>query len=113
MIESPTKRRSSRSFKATLIGGVALLGVAAIVLSGCSSTPAAAPTKTLNLKLGTILPQTGSLAVLGPPAIEATNLAVADVNAAKKGIKLSIIQKDSGDTSTNIATQSVTSELAS
>ena len=113
MIESPTKRRTSRSFKATLIGGVALLGVAAIVLSGCSSATPAKPTKTLDLKLGTILPQTGSLATLGPPAIEATNLAVADINAAKKGIKLSIIQKDSGDTSTNIATQSVTSLLSS
>jgi branched-chain amino acid transport system substrate-binding protein len=112
MIESPTKRRTSRSFKASLIGGVALLGVAAIVLSGCSSAAPAKPTKTLDLKIGTILPQTGSLATLGPPAIEATNLAVSDINAAKKGIKIDITQKDSGDTSTNIATQSVTAELA-
>jgi branched-chain amino acid transport system substrate-binding protein len=64
------------------------------------------------LKIGTILPQTGSLATLGPPAIEATNLAVADINKANAGIKITLTQKDSGDTTTNIATQSVTSLLA-
>ena len=96
------------------IGGVAVLGAAALVLSGCAGTSGgtSTPSTTLDLKLGTILPQTGSLATLGPPAIEASNMAVADINAAKQGIKIEITQKDSGDTSTNIATQSVTSLLA-
>ncbi|MDP9028375.1 MAG: ABC transporter substrate-binding protein [Actinomycetota bacterium] len=96
------------------IAGVAVLGSAALVLSGCagSTTSASTPSKTLDLKIGTILPQTGSLATLGPAAIEASNMAVADINAAKQGINLTITQKDSGDTSTNIATQSVTSLLA-
>ncbi len=93
--------------------GIAILGATALILSGCSTTASTPPSKTLDLKIGTILPQTGSLATLGPPAIEATNLAVKDINAAKAGIKLTITQKDSGDTSTNIATQSVTSLLAS
>jgi branched-chain amino acid transport system substrate-binding protein len=97
------------------IAGVAVLGSAALVLSGCagSTTGSSTPSKTLDLKIGTILPQTGSLATLGPAAIEASNMAVADINAAKQGIKLTITQKDSGDTSTNIATQSVTSLLSS
>jgi branched-chain amino acid transport system substrate-binding protein len=96
-----------------VLTGIAILGASALVLTGCSTTSSSTPSKTLDLKIGTILPQTGSLATLGPPAIEATNLAVKDINAAKAGIKVSITQKDSGDTSTNIATQSVTSLLAS
>ncbi|MCU1414548.1 MAG: branched-chain amino acid transporter substrate-binding protein [Microbacteriaceae bacterium] len=96
-----------------VLTGIAILGASALVLTGCSTTTSSTPSKTLDLKIGTILPQTGSLATLGPPAIEATNLAVKDINAAKAGIKLTITQKDSGDTSTNIATQSVTSLLAS
>lgn len=106
--------RASRSklIKSTL-AGIAVLGATALVLSGCASNAPAASSKTLDLKIGTILPQTGTLATLGPPAIEATNLAVKEINAAKAGIKISITQKDSGDTQTNIATQSVTSLLAS
>ena len=102
----------SKTLRAAL-AGVAVLGAATLVLSGCSGTSGGnTPSKTLTLNLGTILPQTGSLATLGPPAIEASNMAVADINAAKQGIKINITQKDSGDTSTNIATQSVTALLA-
>jgi branched-chain amino acid transport system substrate-binding protein len=103
----------SKSFRIG-IAGVAVLGSAALVLAGCSGTSSTSstPSKELTLNIGTILPQTGSLATLGPAAIEASNLAVSDINAAKQGIKINITQKDSGDTSTNIATQSVTSLLA-
>lgn len=102
----------SKTLRAAL-AGVAVLGAATLVLSGCSGTSGGnTPSKTLTLNIGTILPQTGSLATLGPPAIEASNMAVADINAAKQGIKINITQKDSGDTSTNIATQSVTALLA-
>ena len=103
----------SKSIRAAL-AGVAVLGATALVLSGCAGTSggSSTPSKTLTFNLGTILPQTGSLATLGPPAIEASNMAVADINAAKQGIKINITQKDSGDTSTNIATQSVTALLA-
>lgn len=110
---STSKR--SRSLRLT-VSTLAVIGATAIALSGCSSSPSSSDSgkaSDLTLKLGTILPQTGSLATLGPPAIEASNLAVADINAANKGIKIQITQKDSGDTSTNIATQSVTSLLAS
>ena len=55
------------------IAGVAVLGTAALVLSGCAASTGGSSTtsKTLDLKIGTILPQTGSLATLGPAAIEA------------------------------------------
>src|SRR6195952_2086069 len=92
--------------------GIAILGATALILSGCSTTASTTPSKTLDLKIGTILPQTGSLAVLGPPEFAGVDLAVKDINAAKAGIKISVEHKDSGDTTTNIATQSATAELA-
>ncbi|MCU1569646.1 MAG: branched-chain amino acid transporter substrate-binding protein [Naasia sp.] len=107
----------SRTLKSAL-GGLAVLGVSAIVLTACapsgsgsSSAPAAAGSD-LTLNIGTILPQTGTLAVLGPPEIAGVDLAIADINAAGAGITANVTQMDSGDTSTDIATQSVTSLLA-
>jgi branched-chain amino acid transport system substrate-binding protein len=94
---------------------LAITAAAAVALTACSGSPSGSSSSSgaLDLKIGTILPQTGTLAQLGPPEIEAVNLALADVNKANAGIKASAIQKDSGDTSTNIATQSVTSLLSS
>jgi ABC-type branched-subunit amino acid transport system substrate-binding protein len=59
--------------------------------------------------VGTLLPQTGSLAFLGPPEFAGVNLAIKDINAAggvlgKPAVKY---DSDSGDTSTNIASSSV------
>ncbi len=106
-----TTATRSRSIKA-VVSSVAIIGASVLILSGCSTGGTSSTSASdLTLKLGTILPQTGSLATLGPPTIEAVNLAVSDINAAKKGITLSVTQKDSGDTTTNIATQSVTSLL--
>jgi branched-chain amino acid transport system substrate-binding protein len=111
------KATASRSKTLRLsIAGIAVLGTAALVLSGCSGSTTSGgsgSSKDLTLNIGTILPQTGTLATLGPPAIESSNMAVRDINAAKQGIKLNITQKDSGDTSTNIATTSVTGLLSS
>lgn len=61
------------------------------------------------LKLGTLLPQTGSLASLGPPEIAGVKLAVNEINAAGGvlGKPVTVSDADSGDTSTNIASQSV------
>jgi len=61
------------------------------------------------LKLGTLLPQTGSLASLGPPEIAGVKLAVNEINAAGGvlGKPVEVSDADSGDTSTNIASQSV------
>ncbi|NQX11982.1 ABC transporter substrate-binding protein [Microbacteriaceae bacterium VKM Ac-2855] len=107
------KASGARSLRAVL-GGVAILGASALVLTGCSSSGGTDTSSSgdLSLKIGTILPQTGTLAVLGPPEIAGVDLAVKDINDAAAGITVDVEQKDSGDTSTDIATQSATSLLA-
>ncbi len=66
------------------------------------------------LKIGTILPETGSLAFLGPPEFAGVELAVADVNAAGGvlGADVELEQGDSGDTTTDTASQTVDRLLA-
>ena len=103
---------------------VAILGVAGLVLTACggdddaktepkadaskSSAPAAAKGDG-TLKIGTLLPQTGSLAFLGPPEFAGVDLALKDINDAG-GVNGKPVEKtdsDSGDTSTDTASQSV------
>lgn len=59
------------------------------------------------LKIGSLLPQTGSLAFLGPPEFAGAELAIADINAAggALGKQVEYSQGDSGDTSTDTASQ--------
>jgi branched-chain amino acid transport system substrate-binding protein len=85
---------------ATLLGGIAMLGTSALVLSGCAATTGGggAPAGDLTLKIGTALPETGNLAFLGPPEEAGVALAVKDVNDAAKGIKIDVTWGDSGDT---------------
>ncbi len=61
------------------------------------------------LKIGTLLPQTGSLAFLGPPEFAGVDLAAKEINAAGGvlGKDVVVVDGDSGDTSTNIASQTV------
>jgi ABC-type branched-subunit amino acid transport system substrate-binding protein len=61
------------------------------------------------LTIGTLLPETGSLAFLGPPEFAGVDLAVEDINAAGGvlGQDVVVIHGDSGDTSTDIANQTV------
>jgi branched-chain amino acid transport system substrate-binding protein len=80
---------------------VATLAAAALVLSGCAATDGGSATGDLTLKIGTALPQTGSLAFLGPPEEAGVSLAVADVNEANKGIQIELTWGDSGDTVNN------------
>src|SRR3712207_5242983 len=65
------------------------------------------------LKLGSLLPTTGSLSYLGPPEIAGVNLGVKEVNDAGGvlGKPVEVIHRDSGDTKTDIATQSTTALL--
>jgi len=92
------KASASRKF-ATLLGGLAMLGTSALVLSGCAaSTGGGGTTGDLTLKIGSALPETGNLAFLGPPEEAGVALGVADVNAAKKGITIEYTKGDSGDT---------------
>ncbi|TFD59922.1 amino acid ABC transporter substrate-binding protein [Cryobacterium suzukii] len=125
------KASASRSVR-TLVTGVALIGVSALLLTGCSNGAATAPVESaaptadvaadfkpveagdrdLSLKIGTILPQSGGLAFLGPPEEAGVQLAVNDINAAGLGITVEAIFRDSGDTTTDTATVSVTDLLS-
>ncbi|MEV5496314.1 ABC transporter substrate-binding protein [Nonomuraea fuscirosea] len=77
-----------------------------------SSAPAAQGDGTLTL--GTLLPQTGSLAFLGPPEFAGVDLALKEINEAGGvlGKPVAKFDTDSGDTTTNIASQSVDKLLA-
>ncbi|MFM8483540.1 MAG: ABC transporter substrate-binding protein [Actinomycetota bacterium] len=61
------------------------------------------------LKLGTLLPETGSLAFLGPPEFAGVEFAIDEINAAGGvlGKPVEYSQGDSGDTSTDIASTTV------
>lgn len=126
------KASASRSVRA-MLSGVALIGVSALVLTGCSSgaspeattspsetatadagsaLPIEAGDRDLSMKVGQLAPQSGSLAFLGPPQIAAAKLAVEDINAADLGIQLELIVRDEGDTSVDVVTTSVTDLLS-
>jgi len=79
---------------------VAILAASALVLSGCAAGTADEGRDAdgnLNLLIGTALPQTGSLAFLGPPEEAGVALALKDINEAAKGINLTVEWGDSGD----------------
>ncbi len=61
------------------------------------------------LRFGSILPETGSLAFLGPPEFAGVEIAIAEVNEAGgfNGADVEYSAGDSGDTTTEIATQTV------
>ena len=58
------------------------------------------------LKIGSLLPETGSLAFLGPPEFAGLEFAIDEINAAGGvlGAPIEYSQGDSGDTSTDTAT---------
>lgn len=100
---------------------LALVAAAALALSACgdddddaTADASASPSLKVNtgngvLKIGTLLPETGSLQILGPPEIAAVKLAIQEINAAGGvlGKDVEAEYSDSGDTSTDIASQSV------
>lgn len=101
----------------------AVLGVATLTLAACGGDdPEATPTASESessasepaaegdgeLVVGTLLPQTGSLASLGPPEFAGVQLAIDEINEAGGvlGQPVRKVDSDSGDTSTDIASQS-------
>lgn len=104
--------RRSRS-SSSVLGGLAVFSAAALVLAGCAadggstnsgstggdsgSSGGDSTRPELVLKIGTALPLTGNLAFLGPPEEAGVALAVADINAAGKGITVDVVWGDSGD----------------
>lgn len=115
---------------------VAVLGAASLALAACSSdseeadagatteetsaeataeeTAAEGECENPTLVLGTLLPATGDLAFLGPPEFAGVELALQDIDAAGGvlGSPVTYIEGDSGDTTTDIASQTVDSQLA-
>ncbi|MGH3930221.1 MAG: ABC transporter substrate-binding protein, partial [Pseudonocardiaceae bacterium] len=124
----------------TALRAVALLGALSVVMAGCgsgadnASAPGTQPPATSvppekicdppakasgqpstdPLKIGSLLPETGSLAILGPPEFAAVNVAVEEINAAGGvlGNDVTHFPGDSGDASTDTANQTVNRQLA-
>jgi branched-chain amino acid transport system substrate-binding protein len=115
--------RPSRTWRSVAVLGIAGLALAACGDSGDTAEPgaddeattseseteteAAAPEGDGTLTIGTLLPQTGSLAFLGPPEFAGVELAVNEINEAGGvlGEDVVKIDGDSGDTTTDIASQ--------
>jgi branched-chain amino acid transport system substrate-binding protein len=123
--------------RSPIAGAVVVLGAASLVLAACggsstsgesSAAPASseAPSSSsaepapstdctnTQLKIGTLLPATGSLAYLGPPEFAGVDLAVKEIDAAGGVLGQPVVNEygDSGDTETDIASQTVDSHLA-
>lgn len=124
----------------TALRVAALFGALSVVMTGCggggnvtvpgaqgpaSGSPAAkkcdnppqatasGQPSTTPLKIGTLLPETGSLAFLGPPEFAAVDVAIKEVNAAGGvlGNPVTHVRGDSGDDKTDTANQTVDREL--
>jgi branched-chain amino acid transport system substrate-binding protein len=120
-----------------LLRVAALVGAASLVLAGCGGgggggTPGAAPPgetaepeceipqaqpsgspTTDPLKVGSLLPETGSLAFLGPPEFAGVDLAIIEINenGGVLGQQVTHVRGDSGDDTTDIANQTVDRQL--
>lgn len=76
--------------------------------ASATATTAAAPASSaqLNFLVGTILPESGDLAFLGPPMVRAADLAAQEINAANLGINITLNKADSAsqpDVAGNVA----------
>jgi branched-chain amino acid transport system substrate-binding protein len=113
---SPTRSRTST------IAKIAAASAGLLLLASCSSSPAAdsgdtkaeessAPSSPVReadgvLTVGTILPQTGNLSFLGPPEFAGVDLAAKEISDSDYDYEVKVVDRDSGDADTDIATQS-------
>ena len=109
--------------RSSMLQFAAVAGAAALALSACSSSSSSSSSESSSapsasadgvLKIGTVLPQTGSLAFLGPPEFAGVNLAVEQINKAGgvNGKDVEVFEGDSGDTATNIASTTADQMIA-
>ncbi|MCG5212484.1 ABC transporter substrate-binding protein [Streptosporangium soli] len=101
---------AAASLAMTACGGGDNAAAPADTAAPASTAPAAGEKKgDGTLTIGTLLPQTGDLAFLGPPEFAGVDLAVEEINGAGGvlGKPVAKIHTDSGDTKTDIASQSV------
>ncbi|WP_297083778.1 ABC transporter substrate-binding protein [uncultured Demequina sp.] len=109
----------------TIARGAAFAAAASLALAACSSDGGSDDDATSGsgseggstdpLKIGTLLPLTGSLAFLGPPEVAGVELAAQEINEAGGvlGNPVEVTQGDSSDTqNTQIASQTVTDLLS-
>ena len=97
--------------------GAALVGLLALALTACSTSSGTSGTSSAAatgsggpLIIGSLLPQTGSLAFLGPPEIAGVNLAIKDINDAGGVLGKDVVAQhaDSSDGDhAEVATQAV------
>ncbi|MEV4100502.1 ABC transporter substrate-binding protein [Nonomuraea sp. NPDC049649] len=105
---------AATSLALTACGGGSDTASEATPSSAAPSSAAPAAQGDGTLTIGTLLPQTGALAFLGPPEFAGVDLAIKEINEAGGvlGKEVAVIHTDSGHTDTNIASQSVDSLLA-
>ncbi len=113
---TPTATESSAAAEAAGIACPATEGSGGAAASQPAETPSVPPSTGSTetpLRIGSLLPTTGSLAFLGPPEIAGVNLGIDEVNKAGGvlGKPVEVIHRDSGDTKTDIATQSTSALL--
>jgi branched-chain amino acid transport system substrate-binding protein len=101
-------RKNTRTLQAAAVAGaftLALAGCSSSASGGDEGGSSASSPQDGVLKVGTVLPQTGSLSFLGPPEFAGVNLAAQQINDAGGvlGKDVEVFEGDSGDTSTNIA----------
>ncbi|MFP7762140.1 ABC transporter substrate-binding protein [Marisediminicola sp. LYQ134] len=109
----------SHAFSAGIKVVAATAGI--LLLASCASGPAEEDTDEATtdfpassreadgvLSIGTILPQTGSLAFLGPPEFAGVDLAAEEIADSDFEFDVTVEHRDSGDLETDIATQSAT-----
>ena len=87
------------------------IAISGLLLAGCSSS---GNDGSGALKIGSLLPETGNLAFLGPPEFAGVDLAIKDINAAGGvlGKDVEHLRGDSGDTSSDIAQQTADAHIA-
>ena len=108
----------------TIARGATVAAVASLALAACSSSGTTDPSDSTStpdggtaagLKIGSLLPLTGSLAFLGPPEVAGVELAAKEINDAGGifGSNVEVIHRDSSDTDNpQIASQSVSALIS-
>lgn len=99
---------------------LAVLGVASLVLAACGGDDdngeggaGGGEESAEPLHLGTLLPETGNLAFLGPPEFAGVDLAIEEINAAGGvfGEDVTVTHTDSSDADNSAVTQQSTDDL--
>lgn len=101
-------RQRSRTTAVLTAGAVTVLALAACSTGGDAGSGDGGGDSATDdtLIVGSILPQTGNLSYLGPPEFAGIDLAAADLEAAGYEFDVQVEHRDSGDTTTDVATQS-------